>query len=538
MNRARLSVLAAMLGAALSAPAQKPVSAVWSPDNGDGTYTNPVLNADYSDPDAIRVGDRFYLVSSSFDQVPGLPILESYDLVNWRLIGHALERQPPFERYAVNQHGNGVWAPALRFHEGEFFLFYPDPDIGIYMTKAKDAAGPWSRPLLIKAAKGWIDPCPLWDDDGKAYLVNALAASRAGAKTVAIVSRMKPDGTELLDGGTLVYDGHKEDPTFEGPKFYKRHGFYYIFAPAGGVVGGWQVVLRSRNVFGPYERRRVLEQGTTKINGPHQGAWVDTGTGEDWFLHFQDRGWLGRIVHLEPMKWVDDWPQMGEQRNGIGQPVATYRKPRTLHVGTPRNPADSDEFNAAELGLQWQWQANPEPTWGFPSQALGVLRLIDVPPPAGARNLWETPAVLMAKPPAPSFTATVKLSATFRNEGDRAGLTLLGKDYGSIEIVRTKQGLALRQMLCLKADNGAAEAVAAEIPLTQNEAYLRVEVREGSTSFSYSLNGASFIALGKSFEAKPGVWIGAKVGLFAEGDVRTGEFGYADFDWIRFARVR
>jgi beta-xylosidase len=227
-----------------------------------------------------------------------------------------------------------VWAPALRFHNGEFYLFYPDPDFGIYMMKAKNAAGPWSQPMLIKPAKGWIDPCPLWDEDGKAYLVSGLAASRAGVKSALIVSRMKPDGTKLLDGGAIVYDGHGEDTTVEGPRLYKRHGYYYIFAPAGGVVTGWQLVLRSRNIFGPYERRKVLEQGATAINGPHQGAWVDTGTGEDWFLHFQDRGWLGRVVHLEPMRWVNDWPEIGDLSHGqIGQPDIQ----NTTHVTRDRS---------------------------------------------------------------------------------------------------------------------------------------------------------------------------------------------------------
>jgi len=515
------------------------ISKVWSPDLRNGMYKNPVLNADYSDPDAIRVGDKFYLVASSFDSVPGLPILQSFDLVNWRLIGHALARQPPFERYSQTQHGNGVWAPALRFHNGEFYLFYPDPDFGIYMVKSKSVMGLWSQPLLVKAAKGWIDPCPFWDEDGKAYLVSGLAGSRAGAKSAVIMSRMKPDGTELLDGGAIVYDGHGEDTTVEGPKLYKRHGYYYIFAPAGGVAIGWQVVLRSRNIFGPYERRKVLQQGTTAINGPHQGAWVDTGTGEDWFLHFQDRGWLGRVVHLEPMKWVDDWPEIGDMSQGaIGQPVLAYKKPRTLHTPIPENPADSDEFNGSTLGLQWQWQADPEPTWGFPSQALGVLRLIDVPVPKQVHNLWDTPAVLLQKLPAARFIATTKLKAILLNQGDRAGLVLMGKDYGSLVIAKTEHGNMLRQLLGMSADLGTPERIAAELPLLQEDVYLRVAVDEGKVSFSYSLDGRDFRPVGQPFTAQPGVWIGAKMGIFASGVTDHGEFGYADFDWFRLTTLQ
>jgi beta-xylosidase len=347
---------------------------------------------------------------------------------------------------------------------------------------------------------------------------------------------MKPDGTEVLDGGAIVYDGHGEDTTVEGPKLYKRHGYYYIFAPAGGVPTGWQLVLRSRNIYGPFERRKVLQEGTTGINGPHQGAWVDTGTGEDWFLHFQDRGWLGRVVHLEPMKWVDDWPEIGDMSHGpVGQPVLSHKKPRTLHPAASENPVDSDEFNSATLGLQWQWQANPEPTWGFPSQALGVLRLISVPAPPSTRNLWDAPAVLFQKIPASRFMATIKLTATLRNRGDRAGLTLMGKDYGSLVIAKTEHGNVLRQLLCLQADHRTSEKVMAEVPVSQDSVFLRVALEEGKVSFGYSLEGVNFHPIGQTFEAQPGVWVGAKIGIFAAGESDQGEFGYADFDWFRLA---
>ncbi|SNT34430.1 Beta-xylosidase [Granulicella rosea] len=516
-------------------PGEGAVSKIWSPDLGDGRYKNPVLNADYSDPDVTRVGDRFYLVSSSFDSVPGLPILESYDLVNWKLIGHALTRQPPVERYKAVLHGVGVWAPALRYHAGEFYLFYPDPDYGIYMMKAKDAAGPWSAPLLIKAAPGWIDPCPLWDDDGKAYLISALAGSRAHTNSALVLSRMKPDGTGLLDDGSIVYDGHAQDKTIEGPKLYKRHGYYYISAPAGGVTGGWQVVLRSRSIYGPFERRVVLQQGSTAINGPHQGAWVETGTGEDWFLHFQDRAWLGRIVHLEPMKWVDDWPVIGDVSHGsIGEPVATYRKPHVLHAGARENPVDSDEFNGPSLGLQWSWQANPEPSWGFIAPAIGAMRLLNVPSPAGSHHLSLTPNLLLQKLPGTRFTVTTRVSPAFRNEGDRAGLVILGKSYGFIEVAQTKQGASIRQVLGVTAPSGVSEKTLAEVPLQAAEVYLRASVNEGAVRFSYSTDNVKFIDLGDSYQATPGVWIGSKAGIFASGEMDSGDFGYADFDWFRF----
>ncbi len=507
--------------------AAAPVSRAWVADQGDGTYKNPILHADYSDPDAVRVGRDFYLTASSFNASPGLPILHSRDLVNWELVAHAYGPQPPFELFNKPRHGAGSWAPAIRHHGGEFYIFYPDPDFGIYMIKARDARGPWTAPLLIKAAKGWIDPAPLWDDDGNAYLVSALARSRSGIKSTLIVSRMSPDGTRLLDEGVMVYDGHETDETIEGPKLYKRNGWYYLFAPAGGVPTGWQLILRSRSVYGPYERRVVLEQKSTPINGPHQGAWVDTPAGEHWFLHFQDKGAYGRVVHLQPMRWENDWPVMGDK----GTPVLTHRKP---DVGTsyPRaTPPDSDDFNGSRLGLQWQWQANPQPGWGFPSPALGVLRLFNVPTPEGYVNFWSAPNLLLQKFPAPRFTATTKLTLTPRGAADRAGLVVMGTDYAWIGLRRHGDALELTQVGCLNADQGNAESEWASLPVTSNTIWLRARVADqAKVRFSYSLDGKTFTEAGQEFTAKPGRWIGAKVGLFAMGAPLTPEYGNADFD--------
>src|SRR3954468_8182629 len=311
-NRMRQLILILFSTGFISVSAQNALSKVWVADQGNGTYKNPVLNADYSDPDAIRVGEDFYLTASSFEDIPGLPILHSKDLVNWSIIGHALLRQPPYQHFETPRHGDGVWAPAIRYHNGEFYIYYPDPDFGIYCIKSKKAEGPWSAPVLVEGGKGLIDPCPLWDDDGNVYLVHAFAGSRAGIKSIVVIKKLSADGLHVLDAGTIVYDGHQLDPTIEGPKLYKRNGYYYIFAPAGGVSTGWQLVLRSKNIYGPYERKVVMDQGTSPINGPHQGAWVTTGSGEDWFLHFQDAEAYGRIVRLQPMRWKDDCTVIGE----------------------------------------------------------------------------------------------------------------------------------------------------------------------------------------------------------------------------------
>jgi beta-xylosidase len=249
--------------------------------------------------------------------------------VNWSIIGHVFQEQIPGDVFRKPQPGNGVWAPAIRYHAKSFYIYYPDPDFGIYLTKAQHPAGPWSTPFLIKQAKGWIDPCPLWDDDGNAYLVHAWANSRSGIKSILTINRMNADGTRILDDGKRVFDGHEHHPTIEGPKLYKRNGYYYIFAPAGGVPTGWQTVLRAKNIYGPYEDKVVMDQGQTRINGPHQGAWVELPSGESWFIHFQDRGPYGRIVHLQPMTWKDDWPIIGIDKTAT-EKVSQWRRIKSL----------------------------------------------------------------------------------------------------------------------------------------------------------------------------------------------------------------
>jgi Beta-xylosidase len=341
-------ILGLCLLTALPATAQNHVSKVWVADKGDGTYRNPIIYADYSDPDACRVGDDYYMTASSFNCIPGLQILHSKDLVNWTIVNaavpYALE---PIEAVEKPEHGNRVWAPSIRFHNNEFYIFWGDPDQGVFMTKTKDPKGTWSKPVLVKAAKGIIDTTPLWDEDGKVYLVHAFAGSRAGLKSVLAVCELNAEANQAITESRIVFDGHDNQETCEGPKFYKRNGYYYIFTPAGGVATGWQLVLRSKNPYGPYEEKVVMAQGKSTINGPHQGAWVDTTTGEDWFLNFQDVGAYGRLTHLQPMKWVKDWPVIGVDKDGdgCGEPVLTYKKPNVGKTYPICTPQESDEFN-------------------------------------------------------------------------------------------------------------------------------------------------------------------------------------------------
>lgn len=512
------------------------VSKVWVADNGDGTYKNPVLNADYSDPDAIRVGDDYYLVASSFDAIPGLPILHSKDLVNWTIIGHALHRQPPYEHFSQTQHGNGVWAPAIRYHNNEFYIYYPDPDFGIYVVKTKNIKGPWSEPVLIESGKGLIDPCPLWDDNGKLYLVHAYAGSRATIKSIAVIKELNADGTKVISDPILVFDGHEHHPTLEGPKLYKRNGYYYIFAPAGGVGGGYQLILRSKNIYGPYEEKVVLDQGTTTVNGPHQGAWVTTQTGEDWFLHFQDKGPYGRVVHLQPMQWKNNWPVMGIDKNGDGkgEPVLTFKKPNVGKKYPVMTPQESDEFNTLKLGLQWQWQANPKEIWAM-LRPEGFLRMNAIKVADTAKNYWDVPAVLLQKFPNDEFSAVAKVNFQPKFEGDKFGLIVMGMSYAYISLVKKADGVYVSYSTCKDAIKGKAETTEklAE-KINSSTVYLKLIVTKTAIcKFSYSLDGVVFKNIDEPFKAVEGRWVGAKMGMFCSTNALTNDSGFADVDWFR-----
>lgn len=523
-------------------------SEVWVSDEGNGMYRNPVLHADYSDPDVCTVGEDYFLTASSFNCTPGLPILHSKDLVNWKIVNYALKKVEPVEYYNEPRHGKGVWAPSIRFHEGVYYIYWGDPDFGIFMVKTRDPYGEWDKPVLVKAGKGMIDPCPLWDDDGRVYLAHAWAGSRAKFNSVLTVCELNKEGTKVISDPVLVFDGNDGvNHTIEGAKFYKRNGFYYLFAPAGGVVSGWQLVMRSKNVYGPYEARIVMAQGKTDINGPHQGGWVDTPAGESWFLHFQDKGAYGRVLHLNPMKWVNDWPVIGVDKDGdgCGDPVSRYRKPKTDKMYPIETPVESDEFDTRKLGLQWEWHANYQDVFGFTTN-MGYARIYGHELSPHFKNFWEVPNLLMQKFPAEEFTATAKLKVSAKDDGQLSGLIVMGWDYSWIGVEKQGEKFLLKQAVCKDAEQGNLEQVstlavlgpsrkfeAGLFPNYEREIYIRVRVsKEAYCRFSYSLDGKKFTEAGTLFKARQGKWIGAKVGMFSV-TPHGKERGWVDVDWFR-----
>lgn len=533
-------------------------SKVWVSDQGDGTYKNPVLYADYSDPDVIRVGEDYYMTSSSFNCIPGLQILHSKDMVNWEFIGAAV----PNALYPYDdekpEHGNRVWAPSIRHHDGFFYIFWGDPDQGAFMTKAKDVKGPWSEPVIVKAGKGIIDTTPLWDEDGKVYMVHAYAGSRAGLKSVLAICELNSDATKAIGPSRIIFDGHIDQVTCEGPKIHKRNGYYYIFHPAGGVPTGWQTVQRSKNIYGPYETRIVMKQGKSPINGPHQGAWVDTPTGEDWFFHFTDVGAYGRLLCLEPMKWVNDWPVIGMAKKGAewGEPVTQYKKPNVGKTYPICTPVESDEFDGMVLGPQWQWQANYNEKWAYFAGDKGFVRLYSHPVSNDYKSLWDVPNLLLQKTPAPNFSATTKItfSPIEKYKGEKTGLVVMGLDYAALTVENTESGLKLSQVECKKADKGNTEKENASVSLKKNIFYLRADIStDGSKisksegghdlvvkcQFYYSTDNKKFEKLGNEFQVKEGKWIGAKVGVFCtRPNIKTNDGGWADVDWFRIEPLK
>ncbi len=503
---------------------------LWLPDLGNGMYQNPVLFCDYSDPDVIRVGDTYYMTASSFNYVPGLPILISKDLVNWKLANYALSNIPA-PGYDKPRHADGVWAPAIRWHNGCFYIYYGMPDEGIYMVCAKDALGKWESPVPVLPGKGLIDPCPFWDDDWSAYIVHAYAKSRIGFNSRLGIFPMSPDGTAAVGEDRLLFDGTQNHPTIEGPKVYKRKGWYYIFAPAGGVATGWQTVLRSRRIMGPYEDCVVLRQEDSPTNGPHQGAWVNTPEGRDWFIHFQSRGLYGRITHLQPMAWREnDWPVIGDPVKGEtwGKPVAQCSKPEMVPCDAMSLQA-SDDF-AGQLGLQWQFMGNWRKDYYEVSD--GTLRLNALP--ADKNILWNCSHALTQKIICPAFSAEVHLDGSRLRAGEQAGFGLIGGQYAYIALRREKTGFRLVYTESEGSLHAEQTLFSRELPDETLALRLTMDQTgydEASVMFAY-FQADQWHDLKIRFRPTRHTWVGARLALFAmsaDGEKHGGAARFSHF---------
>lgn len=479
-------------------------------------FQNPILFADYSDPDVIRAGPDYYLVASTFHFSPGLPVLQSQDLVHWKIVSHVLPALPFAPQYdTMARYARGVWAPAIRYHDGLFYVYWPTPDEGIFMSTARHPQGPWSEPVAVLPGPGYEDPCPFWDDDGQAWLVH----SRVGAGPL-ILHRMSPDGTRVLDAGRTIVEDPKTLPVLEGPKLYKRNGWYYIFAPIGGVEKGSQAVLRSRNIQGPYEARVVLQQGSTSVQGPHQGGYVETPTGQGWFVHFNSTGAFGRVVYLEPVSWENDWPVIGDPVPGetYGQPVANHAIPDGGSPAQGFQLQDSDEFDTSALGLQWEWNHNPDNRLWSLTAHRGFLRLTASP----ADDLVNARNTLTQVLQGPRTLIITRIDITHMVDGQRAGLAMFGQQPSWIGVIRENGRTSVAFSSAGVESSGPA--------LKARKVDLRVEVTPEQTArYFFSMDeGRTFQSLGHPAPLQFSWWKGARPALFTYGNG-----GWIDVDWFR-----
>ncbi len=522
----------AILTLLITALSAQTFAQVWLPDQGDGTYTNPIIHADFSDPDLIRVDDDYFMVASSFNCAPGIPLLHSKDLVNWEIINYIYDSLP-FSQFQRVAHGRGSWAPSIRFHEGCFYVYFCTPDEGLFVAKATDPRSKWELHHVLNVSQ-WEDPCPFWDEDGTAWLVRSKLCGGP-----VYLHQMSSDGLRLLDSGKVVYWDDEANPTLEGVKIMKRNSYYYIFAPAGGVTTGWQTLLRSKNIEGPYEARRVLDEGNG-INGPHQGGLVDTPSGDEWwFIHFQDKGAYGRILHLQPARWSDDWVVIGEDPDGdgCGAPVLQHKKPNVGKSYPITAPQTSDDFNSTKLGLQWQWHGAEQDKWYSLKDNKGSMRLYATATPGEDGNLHYAPHTLLQKLSAPSLCATTAIDASALEEGERAGLTVSGAQYSMLAIEPEGEGYKLISYYGKYENCGFPPRADATVAVPEAKLLLRVNITdEQKCYYSYSCDGQNFVRIGPEYDVVKGRWIGAKVGLFCVNpDVVDGD-GYADFNYFKIEK--
>lgn len=505
------------------ANAQTPV---WNADNGNGTFTNPILWGDYPDPDIIRVGDDFYFISTSMHYVPGCPIATSKDLVNWKLAGYTIERYDEDPRYNLeggDRYLNGSWAPTLRHHNGKFYVGFCTPSNGkekghFSMCTASDVKGPWTRTVFPEYL---YDPGLFFDDNGKVYVVH-------GQGTL-YVTELNADALSVKGPDVKIWDQRFKNANelgggygMEGAHVYKINGKYYITCPAGGTEG-WQICLRSDNIYGPYEHKLIMNDCSSyPTNGLHQGGMVQLKNGDWWFIIMQDRGPIGRVPNLVPVEWVDGWPMLG--RNG--KDVVTYPKPEVGKKHPIASPATTDEFNSSALGLQWQWNHNPDNSKWSLKERKGFMRLRA----SQASSLKTARNTLTQRVQGPSSEGTVELDVSQLKTGNVAGFGIFEFPYAYVAVQQESD--SKRIVMCN--DGKIVESIG---HFEGNKLWIRARTTDVNfrATFYYSLDGKNFNPIGNELIMGLGlVWTANRFALFNFSETEEGRDGIADFNWFRF----
>ena len=500
---------------------------VWNPDNGNNTFTNPIMWGDYPDPDIIRVGDDFYFVSTSMHYVPGCPIVTSKDLVNWSFVSYAIDRYDEDPRYNLeggDRYLKGSWAPTIRHHNNKFYVGFCTPsDQGeepgrFSICSADKAKGPWTRTVFPEYL---YDPGLFFDDNGKVYVVHGQGTLYV-TELNADVKSVKGDKVKIWDKRFKTATELGGGYGMEGAHVYKVDGKYYITCPAGGTEG-WQICLRSDNIYGPYEHKLIMNDCSSyPPNGLHQGGMVQLKNGDWWFIIMQDRGPIGRVPNLVPVTWIDGWPMLGEN----GKDVITYIKPNVGKNRPITSPATSDEFNKKKLGLQWQWNHNPDNTHWSLSENKGSMRIKS----SFAESLKTARNTLTQRVQGPSSEGTVEMNVDGLKDGDIAGFGIFEFPYAYVAIQQS--GDSKKIIMC---NNG--EVIESIENFKDNKIWIRARATDLNfrASFYYSLDGEIFTKIGNDLTMGLGlVWTANRFALFNFNQKENGTEGYADFNWFRF----
>ena len=498
-------------------------------DNGDGTYTNPVIAADFPDPDVIRVDSAYYMVNTTMFVFPGVTILKSYDLVNWQYCNNAVPRfnfSNCYDLEGCNRYGHGQWATSLKYNNGKFYLLFITLDEGGFICSTTKPEGPWE---ITKLPKGFYDPGFFFDDDGRIYVAHGYSEIH--------LTELDKSFAPLTKDSLIIKGDIRRG--LEGTHVYKINGYYYLYCTYGGL-DGIQVAFRSKNIYGPYEEKVVMSEKTHGPNfGIHQGALIQTQTREWWTMLFVDSGPFGRFPSLQPVTWVDGWPMVGVD----GHAVITYKKPNVGKVYPIEELPTSDQFNGAELGMQWGWNHNPDSTKWSLTEYPGYLRLktvsvIDSFPKA--RNTL-TQRMFAYYSDTLASTANIKMDFGNMKDGDVAGLAVFQDPYAYIGI-RKVNG----QNYVIMSNNGktidSSEVKGSTIYFRVSAIYGsgashyfdgKAAPGTGTASFTYSLDNQSFGAIGSEFKMRFSlkIFTGNKFCLFNYPTIATG--GFVDFDWFR-----
>lgn len=494
-----------------------PKNSGYTPDQGNGTFTNPLMWGDWPDPDVIRVGDDFYFVSTSMHYVPGSPVARSKDLVNWEMVGYAVPRYDEDPRYDMkggNAYLKGSWANTIRYHNGTFYVGFCTPNGSanepghFSIATAKDPKGPWTRTIL---GAYLYDPGLFFDDDGKVYV--------AHGQQKLFITELNADALSVKTPQKEIYN-NREFPYLEGSHVYKINGKYYILGATGGTAGR-QICLRADHIYGPYESKEVInDDHTYPGNGLHQGGMVQLKDGSWWFIIMQDRGPIGRVPNLEPVTWVDGWPMIGEKGKG----VETYKKPTVGKTFPVVIPATSDDFSKAELGLQWQWNHNPDDQKWTLKERKGYLRL-----KAGkAAKLSEARNTLTQRVQGPKSSGTVEMDVSALKDGNVAGFGIFQFPYAFVAV---EQKGGQKSIVMVNDDNRITT-----IPFQGNKIWIKADVTHigFKATFAYSTDGKKFTAIGNTLNMGLGLdWTANRFALFNYSTEEAGVNGSADFNWFR-----